>query len=371
MIKSMKMFSLLLLIMLFISNPVAVCAQSSFEDFPTATELMNQLMGDGINDIGGLTSELLQGVTSQTPLTLVSSPTNPKPGETITITMSDYGQSTSSANIDWYVDNELFSSGIGIKSISFKASDIGIVNTIHANVTRSNGQVQTTAPITVGASYVDILWEAIDAKTLPFYKGKALPSWDTIIKAYVIPEVYSASGVRVPASTFVYTWKKNQRAIDLSAQSGYGKQSAFVLADFARKQHLVSVNLSNETAAVTAGNTVAVKLYDPQILLYEKRPLDGIIFERSLSGEIAQPRANSALRIVAYPFGLDSRSGANVSFKWWLNGRSLTNSGTMYTGEIPLISNNTQRGTSTVSLEVTNWEKPLQSAKGSIKIDVE
>jgi|GEM_PF-704678 len=371
MIKNVQTLQLLSLIfvLLLCGTPAQTQAQSFLDEMPSAAELLEQYSNFGAEGGSGAFS-IEELVSSQNPLGLTYSPASIKPGDRVTISIQDYGNPTDSLFINWYVDGVLFSSGIGIKSIAFNAGPVGTVSTVYAEVTKKSGSVERTAPVVIGPSYIDILWEAVDAQVPPFYKGKALPSWDTIIKTFAIPEVYSAENQQTPRSSFVYTWEKNGRATDLSLQSGYGKDSVYALADFARKQHRIGVEISHSSLGLTSSGSVSIKLHDPETLLYEKHPLQGIIFERTLPLQVSQPRSSGSLRVVAYPFGMDARNRRDVVFSWKLNGRTLNNTGTMRNGEIPLVSSE-QGGISSIQVEVTNETKPLQSTKGSLNIKVE
>lgn len=371
MINTMQTLTLLSFsLLLFLSAlPAQTRAQSFLDEFPGAAELLEQYSTFGSSNIPSQ-SAIEEMVSNVNKPTLTYSPTNSKPGDRVTLRIQDYGNPTDSSLITWFVDGALFSSGIGAKSISFNVGAIGTTSTVYAEITRRSGSVEQTAPVVVGASHVDILWEAVDAQVPPFYKGKALPSWDTIIKTYALPEVYGTEGQQIPRSEFVYTWKKNQSAIDLNPQSGYGKDNVYVLADFARKQHVVGVDISHASSGTSSFDSISVKLHDPETVLYEKHPLQGIIFERAIPATVNQPISSGSLRIVAYPFGIDKRSRGDISYTWKLNGRTLNNTGVMSAGEIPLVASDSP-GISTVSVETRNKTKPLQTTSGLLRINVE
>ena len=64
----------------------------------------------------------------------------------------------------------------------------------------------------------DVLWEALDSHTPPFYKGKPLPSNESYIRAVAI------SGSFNPRTT-TYTWNRGGKTV--ASASGLGK-SAFI-----------------------------------------------------------------------------------------------------------------------------------------------
>lgn len=369
MITHMSIRFLVIFTFLLIGTPIQAAAQSVFEDFPGAEELLQQFTN--LNGEDGLSTTLLEElVTNRNPPTLKYSPANPGPNERVTITVQSYGASHDSSLINWYVDGALFSSGMGATTIGFSTRNIGSVSEVYAEIVDSSGRIVRTPITPIGPSHIDILWEAVDASTHPFYKGKALPSWDTIIKTYAVPEMYAGTGIKMAPSTLEYTWKKNQSALDLNEQSGYGKSAVYVLADFSRKQHRVGVELLHAATGTTSEKSVSIKLHDPEVLLYEKHPLQGVVFERALPAQVSQARSSGSLRVMTYPFGMDARNRGDIMFSWKLNGRPLNNTSVMRTGEIPLVSSE-QAGVSTVLVETRNETKPLQSTKGSLRINVE
>lgn len=351
------------------SLPTHLSAQTYFDDLPGASALLEllEMSGEG----GGLSTFLMEElVSNQNPLQLSYTPLNPGPHERVTVSITDHGRPTGSASINWYVNGALYSTGTGMNRISLEMGESGEVFSVFAEISRPGGTMERTTTVVLGASHVDILWEAIDTKTPPFYKGKALASWDTIVRAYVVPEIYAPGGQRLSSSGLEYTWSKNQRPNDLNNQSGYGKESVFVLADFTRKQHVIGVDILHANTGISARAFAPVRLRDSEMLLYEKHPLQGVILERALPNEVNQASEGGNLRVVAYPYGLDSRNRMDVTFKWSLNGRTLQNTGEMNLGEIPLASSGT-RGVSAVTVEARNTSKPLQSAKGGLRVIVE
>jgi hypothetical protein len=310
-----------------------------------------------------------QMIREQNPLTLSYSPRNPDPGETVTVRVEMGGRHAPSSLVNWYVDGELFSSGAGAQSISFRVREVGEVSTIYAEVVPRVGTPERTLPLVIGASYIDMLWEAFNAETPPFYKGKALPSWDSIVRVHVIPRVYSATGTRIEPGTFIYTWEKNARRADLNNQSGYGRDSVFVPADFTRRTHRVTVFLANDATGVSTIGSVEIRLHDPEILLYEKHPLGGVIFERALSSSVTHPADGSVLRIVAYPFGMSVRNRESIGFTWSVNGRRLDNTAAMNRGEIFLAPEGA--GSSRLQIRVRNEEEPLQLDEKTINVVVQ
>lgn len=351
----------------FLMFPPSTLAQSDAELLEFLEFLEAQ--DDNLNLFG--TSSLIENITTaQNPRNLSHSPSTIKPGDRVTVSLVDYGRSASALQTDWYVNGRLHTSGIGIREISLTAGRPGVATTVYVDVFSLSGIPERTAPITIGAAHVDLLWEAVDAKAPPFYKGKALPSWDTIIKLHAVPEMYGSGGVSVPPSTFVYTWEKNSRLNDLNNQSGYGKDSAFALVDFTRKRHHFRASVSNTSHGISSGGSVTVGLRDPEVFLYEKHPLGGVIFERALTQEVTQPAAGGSLLLVAYPFGLDSRNKNNVSYEWKMNGRTINNTAGMMRGEIPLISSGTA-GSTNIYVNIKNDQKSLQVAETALRVLVE
>lgn len=294
-------------------------------------------------------------------------PPHPEPHQEITASLAGYGVVVNEAHISWFVDGDLVSSGTGVTSIKTKLGAAGSQKVISVRIEPTNMAAFTRSMVIV-PNTVDLLWEAVDSYTPPFYRGKALPSYDSIVKVTAISDIFDASGSKVNSNELVYSWSLNGRNRDLSEYSGYGSTTAYAFASFLNKGHLVSVAITNISRGIDARKTTLFSLHDPEIIFYKKEPLGGINYEVAVTSRTSIDQ-NGAVRLVAEPYSFDMRNGfSDLSLNWRINNNPLQNTEGVNRGEIPIITQNP--GLSKLSLEIST-DKILQKAQKDLDILVE
>lgn len=294
-------------------------------------------------------------------------PPYPEPHQEVTASFVGFGVNTNEARVSWFVDGKPAGSGTGVTSIKTKLGRAGEPTVISATI-----EPLETAPFTrsiiVVPSTVDLLWESLDAYTPPFYRGKALPSHDSIVKITAIPNVFDRSGNKVQPYELNYSWSLNGRKRDLSEYSGFGKNTAYAFGSFLNRGHLVSAELSSTTRGIDVRKFTLFILNDPEIVFYKKEALEGIVFERAVGSQTSITNEDS-LRLIAAPYSFDMRNGfSDLTLRWRMNNGELNNTEEMIRGELPLVTE--RRGRSRLTLEITT-DKILQKATGRVEIAVE
>jgi hypothetical protein len=294
------------------------------------------------------------------PLRIQAVTNSPQPGETVQISLNHYGRVyLDSSNITWIVNGEEYESGVGIKQISIEVGSAGSVYAVRALVNRGS-EIEKTQTTTFSVANIDLLWEVLDSYTHPFYKGKALPTMDSAVRMVAIPQVSNQSGM-LPAENLIYNWSKDggRRASD----SGYGKNSILVLAEFTRRTHSAEVEVEDPQSGSRWTTSTSFRLSEPEVLFYRKNPLGGIQYEREISDTLDLEQGGSST-IVAEPYYFSNQD--SLEYSWRLNGRSVKDTTTTGNTELPLVSQ--QKGTSEIDLYVTNKDNIFQSGRGSVKI---
>lgn len=143
-------------------------------------------------------------------LFIEATPASPAAASTVTLQAKSYGVDLSQIPITWRYGGKVVASGIGKTQITVIAPQNGNSATATVSVQGANA---ATAALTLQPGNIDILWEATDAYTPPFYKGKALPATGGAIKVAAIP------AVRAP-NQLSYMWNRNGAAIPLGSGTG-------------------------------------------------------------------------------------------------------------------------------------------------------
>src|SRR3972149_849740 len=238
------------------------------------------------------------------------SPETPAPFEEITISLDSFVFDINQANIRFIVDGSEALRGTGERILKLKAKDVGERTVVDIIVTSSSGQVAKRAVIIPAG--IDILIEAIDVYTPPFYRGRSLPTTESRIKAVAMPNIMVA-GRKIAPNQLGYEWSRSGN-ID---QSGFGfKKSFFVFKNsMLNKRENIGVSASGQQAEL-GGSTVNLEMTAPKILFYEDSE-EGVKYERALDSLSLHKEAT----VVAEPFFFSPRNIADslLQFTWKIN----------------------------------------------------
>lgn len=250
-----------------------------------------------------------------TDLVLDISPLYPNPNENVTATLTSYATNLDKAVITWSVDGQVRSEGIGKKSFFFTMAGAGTTLNISATINTLDGQsLQKSVLVTPTA--VDLLWEANDSYSPPFYKGKTLVGSQGEFKVVAIPSLRNQNGAIDP-DNLSYTWSKDG---DMQPDSsGWGKTSFVFTNSYLDKGNSINLKVSDITGKVNASSNMDLQTSTPKVLFYEKDPALGVKWERSLNdGFIVNP-SGSILVAEPYFFSPKDISTNDLTFTWYLN----------------------------------------------------
>lgn len=299
-------------------------------------------------------------------VTISVNPDTPVANQEVTLTVKSYLISLDSADISWSIDGKRAQSGVGLETFKFTTKDVGQSTTIDVTVLPVGGYV-IQKELVITPSSVDILWEATDSATPPFYRGKALPTTQAKLKFVAIPNIKTSDGVYVNPNNIVYTWSNDYTADRNS--SGYGKQSYNIDMAMIDQGESVEVKAQMRGGGFSAVNQVNTGIFDPKIIWYSTSPLYGPQFENALTnGSIV---TSGDVSVFAEPYFASPRNilNGNLTYNWTLNNQSVDTP--QNANEISFHRNNTNKGIMNLSLSINNTEKFLQDLSGSLSLQLE
>ena len=297
-----------------------------------------------------------------TDLVLNISPENPGPNQDVTATLSSHAINLDNANISWALNNQKVMVGIGKKSFSFKMGDIGSSNTLSVTVDTIDGQ-SILKTITITPADVDILWEASDSYTPPFYRGKALVPSQGTFKIVAIPNLLDQSG-KVSANNLSYLWNKDGSI--QTDSSGWGKSYFVFQNSYLDKGNTIDVKVSNISGSVNAENQITLQTGNPKIIFYENDPILGTKWEKALTDGYQIDTNGETLVAEPYFFSPEDISSPNLTFDWSLNGESITTPDPKNILSIKPEAG--QSGNATIELNVNNVGTLFQSMTKQISV---
>ncbi len=297
------------------------------------------------------------------PITFNMIPQYPNPLEPVTVTARSFSTDLNKAVFKWYLNDKLFTQGVGLKDINFTGGKAGTFTTIRVEVSTSDFGVITNE-FSFRPAEVTLLWEA-DTYTPPFYKGKAHHSYNGTFKVTALPEFFDIKGKRINPKDLIYTWKKNG---DVQGDSsGFAKDSYITSqTSYLRDGEEISVEVSSPRENLAGKAFLTLRPTVPEIVFYENSPLYGVMYEKALSGSFNLSEEEITLRAEPFAMSTNNPLSGLLSFNWNMNGAKVTE----FTNknDITLRKTDGASGQSNINLVIQHARKLLQGASGNITI---
>lgn len=284
------------------------------------------------------------------------SPQNPN--QKVKLTISGYLYDINSASVSWFKnDKPIPGSG---RSITVYTPDYGVYDNYKAKIQISGNYFEVF--YTLGIESVDLIYEADNTYTMPFYKGRPLPSKQSVIKVSAIPGFSSGSSL-VNTSDVVYDWKQN--GTNQANYSGLGKR--FYLYQNSYFYNVDDIEVSVSSNGKLASKDVAVNLYPETIMFYENHPTQGVLFNKNLSSGVFLPN-NSEYSMVAYPFGFSVKDATNkdLTYSWKINNEKIN---TPDKKNILNLRTGPEAGYSVINLNVDSISKLYQESEKNLYVN--
>ena len=218
---------------------------------------------------------------------LETSPEIPGPEQDVSLTLNSYSFNLNNHYITWFQDGQKVSTGFGNKHLNFRTGITGVSTDIVA-IVEVDGQVYRKE-FRFTPSQIDLIWEAVDAYTPPFYKGKKLPVTESLIHVTAIPETQLIAPADAPQ--LIYYWDSNYKRD--SVNSGFGKNYYAFRANPINTEERITVTSNDRRENSFATNTV--------IIPTEKHPIETIFYAINEQGRLLMNRALNNFNIITEP----------------------------------------------------------------------
>ena len=290
------------------------------------------------------------------------SPTNPNPGDSVSVNITSYAENLNSSKVDWFVNNKLISSGIGETTITVQAPAAGVLMTIIAKITLVS-HAQTQVGTTIIPSKTELLWEAIGSYTPPFYKGKTLTTPGNWIKVVAMPEIKTPNGMAKP-NNLIYDWEED--FTNSPNGSGFAKNYFLYKNDFLDSSNNIGVTVSSTDQKYTSQNRIQITPGSPELLFYKEDPNLGVLWDNALQ---SPHKINGEETIIAAPYFIspDDFQASDLNFKWSINDIPTTILSKLK-NVMPLKSEAGSSGSSEINLQVNSNTNFLENVSGNILI---
>jgi hypothetical protein len=284
-------------------------------------------------------------------------PKYPKVNDSVTASLSTYTTDLNNTKISWILNGETMTEGIGKTSYFFRVGNSGFQTNIEAKIQTINGNV-VTKKISISPSNIDMLWEAYDTYTPPFYKGKTLASSEGSIKVVAIPSTKNLTG-------YNYKWKQDDKN-DLAA-SGYEKNYYVYTNSFLEDKNTVEVSVMDLLGNGIGLGKITITPGSPKIVFYKKDQIMGTKWEESLSDGFYINKNGEIIVAEPYFFSKRDLNSSFYKFDWYLNGEQITTPNQKNILPVKLASDKT--GSSLIKVIINNNKTLFQSIGKTINVN--
>ncbi|MDO8522177.1 MAG: hypothetical protein Q7S08_02730 [bacterium] len=247
-------------------------------------------------------------------------PESPLPSEYVHLTVLSSMINLERSDITWYADKKVIAQGPGVTEADIFAGSLGTEVDIVVIAQAEDGTVASGEAF-IRPTEVDLVWES-DSYTPPFYKGHALPSAGTKIRAQAIAVFRLPDGTLVPDSNITYTWRRNGSVIQTA--SGRGRSFATFPAPTLFGTDTIEVEAVSADGTLSGKAGVNIPSVEPALLLYEDNPIFGIMYHKTFGQATTVKDAEVTFAAVPYFAEADSPDDPQLVYSWQVNGQRVT-----------------------------------------------
>ena len=288
-------------------------------------------------------------------------PINPAPYTNTTITLSSYATDLNKAMIQWKSGSKIVLAGYGKTRYSFKTLGPNESTSFLVTITPADSLSDINKSIAVTPSQIEILWQAVDGYTPPFYRGKSFVSREGLIKVVAMPNTV---GTGADKKKMTYSWKLGDKVNQ--GASGFAKDFYLFRNNSLNIEESVSVVASSLSGNYNGTGQITIPIVNPKIIFYQKSPTEGIFYAEALDREFRM--LGNEATIVAEPYFLALKGKENVfDYQWQINGETIE---TPSKKRELTVRSETKGGYAAISLVMENFNTLFQKVTGNLKINL-
>ena len=289
-------------------------------------------------------------------------PENPSPFQEITVDLSSFNVDLDNAQISWSVNGKSVLSGLGKKKLSATLGDIGSAFSVSAKITGGGSTIIKNMSITPAA--IDILWEAPDTYVPPFYKGKALPGSEALIRVFALPSAKLGNQSLRP-SDFTYSWSRNYNAVPEA--SGYAKNVYVFSVKYVNPTELIKVSAGGVGVPLSGEGSIELKAVQPAIHFYRSDPAFGVLYNRAIDGTATFEGDEETISAEPYFISPANLLSGDLSYSWTINGKSVIAPKEKHL--FTLRKEGAQSGTAKIGLTIENLKTLFQKVSANLSLN--
>ncbi|ETB64085.1 TPA: hypothetical protein DIC38_00800 [Candidatus Nomurabacteria bacterium] len=289
-------------------------------------------------------------------------PENPEPYQDITIILKSYATDLNKAKIEWLMGSSVVLSGIGKTKYSFTAPGPNETTTFSVSITPQNSISNILKKISINPSEIELIWEAVDSYTPPFYKGKSFASREGKIKVVAIP---NTNTIKSGKGSVSYTWKYGEGENTDQNASGYGKDYFIIKNKALNTKEYVKIIASSVDGKYNATKKIEIPLVNSKILFYKKSPTEGVLYSEAIKDD--SYLEEDEITLVAEPYFFSIENPKSIVYNWKVNNKSIDTPSKKTEVTLRPAS---RGGYATIGLTMEDMSALFQKVTSSIKINL-
>jgi hypothetical protein len=240
---------------------------------------------------------------------LIPNPQFPKPHSSVKVALDDYTLETTGASITWYINGVTQTEYQNERSIQFETGALGKESVVRVILSRTNAPT-LSGSVTIVPRTIDLILEA-NTYVPDFYKGRALPSTESTVRAIAVVNDASV----VPDTAYTYKWSQGNTVLFGGAVKG---KNVLEVALPHYDNGGLTVEVFGTDGSIIGRETVSLTGVQPEVYFYEHSPLRGLSEKAVVSplqfiGEEAT--------IYAEPYFMNTSMNEDAdTFSWKING---------------------------------------------------
>ncbi|OGI83962.1 hypothetical protein A2997_00060 [Candidatus Nomurabacteria bacterium RIFCSPLOWO2_01_FULL_36_10b] len=296
-----------------------------------------------------------QQIIGPNDVSLILSPELPGSYQIVTANLESYVINLDSSDITWFINDVEKLKGIGKKSFQFETEGSNSPLDIQIKIAWTDSDY-ITKKIRIQPANLDILWQAVDSYTPPFYKGKALPSSESVVLFVAVPQRQSGN------SEYVYTWRRNGDVVQEA--SGYNKNSFLLENSYFRDIFDAGVDVSSRDGTYNAEQRITIPRFDT-VIRFALEEVGSLFIYPDSSPAIKTHQSSSLLHV--YPYFFSSSDGvSDLIYNWTIDSEPYEPG---KANELPIITPTGETGSSIIDVTVRHMNNILQDNNAYIRID--
>ncbi len=289
-------------------------------------------------------------------------PENPEPYQNITITLKSYATDLNKAKIEWIMGSNVVLSGIGKTKYSFNAPGPNATTIFDISITPQNSISNILKRVAISPSEIELMWEAVDSYTPPFYKGKSFASREGKIKVVAIP---NTNTIKSGKGNISYTWKSGEGEDTNESASGYGKDFYIINNKALNTKEKVRVIASSVDGRYNATKKIEIPLVNSKVLFYKKSPTEGVLYGEAIKDDSFINEEE--ITLIAEPYFFSIENPKSIIYSWKVNNKSIETPSKKTEVTLRPAS---RGGYATIGFTMEDMSKLFQKVTSSIKVNL-